>query len=301
MQRRRIGESGLEVGWLGLAPAPLLRHPDELGLAVDALLDAGGDLISVSTVASERSSWSGLADLLTDTGRRRRCRLNVRSDAVTRGTLLSELDGALGTLDVDAVDLWTLTAWADSWEELATAANVALASGRVHYVAVALPHAWQDVLVASAIRSGPPGARVAAIAAPYSLVDRTAETDLMPATRALGAGFIAGAPLGHGILTGKYRHGTPPDSRGASESHGPTIRRLLDGTGRHVVDGVAAAAEGLATSPATVALAWLRDAPDVSAVVASARTIHQWRGLLGSDGVVLPQEIRSALNDVSAA
>lgn len=219
---------------------------------------------------------------------------------LTRGTLLRQLDDVLHELDLEHVDLWTLTGWSDEWSELATAATVALASGRAHYVALGFPSAWQNTLVAAAIAQGPPGAPVSGVAHAYSLVDRSAEAEVIPAALASGGGLLAGAPLGHGVLTGKYRHGTPPDSRGASERHGPSVRRMLEGPRRHVIDGVVAAAEGLGTAPANVALAWLREAPGVTGVVASARTIHQWRGLLGSDDVTLPHEIRSALNDVSA-
>lgn len=299
MQRRRLGGSGLDVGWLGLDPKPLTRQRDEATTAVAALLDAGGNLIQV-----EGSDLVGadpaLGDLLQDPGHRRDVCLNIRTACTTRGDLLDELDAVLDRVGGDSVDLWTLTGWAQGWEEIATAASVAVASGRAHYVCLGFPRAWQNVAVAGAVQWKPPGAGVAAVATAYSLIDRRAETDLLPAADALDAGFIAGAPLSHGILTGKYRHGTPPDSRGATETHGSVIRQILDGSRRHVMDGVAAAAEGLSTSPANVSLAWVRDAPGVSAAVTSVRTIHQWRGLLGSDGVVLPHEIRSALDDVSA-
>jgi aryl-alcohol dehydrogenase-like predicted oxidoreductase len=299
VQRRSLGRSGLDVGWLGLDPSSLARQHDDVTLAIGELLDAGGNLIQISgtDVAGVEPS---LRDLLRDPGLRRDVCLNVRSAQTTRGDLLRHLDDILDHVGIDSLDLWTLTGWAESWDELATAASVAVASGRAHYVCLALPSAWQNVAVAGAVRCKPPGADAAALAATYSLMERCAESDFLPAAHALGAGFIAGAPLAYGVLTGKYRHGTPPDSRGATETHGAEIRHLLDGSRRHVMDGVAAAADGLSTSPANVALAWVRDAPGVSAVVPSVRTIHQWRGLLGSDGVLLPREIRSALDDVSA-
>lgn len=299
MQRRHLGNTGLDVGWLGLDPTPLTRQHEDLTLAIGELLDAGGNLVQVSgtDVAGVEPSLRGL---LRDPGHRRDVCLNVRSAQTTRGDLLRHLDDVLDQVGIDSLDLWTLGGWAEGWDEIATAASVAVASGRAHYVCLALPSAWQSVAIAGAVRCKPPGADVAALAATYSLMDRCAEGDFLPAAHALGAGFIAGAPLAYGVLTGKYRHGTPPDSRGATETHGVTIRQLLDGSRRHVLDGVAAAADGLSTSPSNVALAWVRDTPGVSAVVTSVRTIHQWRGLLGSDGVLLPHEIRSALDDVSA-
>jgi len=301
VQRRRLGGSGLEVGWLGLAPDAMLRQPEDLITALDALVDAGGDLVQVTPpILTRESEPTPLAHILRDPGRRRLLRLHLRSSAATRGSLLTQLDTALDALGTDSIDVWTLDTWSTGWHEIASAASVALASGRVHYVGLGMPRTWQDVALAGAIQCGPPGAAVAALSAAYSLLDRAADRDRLPAAQALNAGFIAGAPLAHGVLTGKYRHGTPPDSRGASETHGSTIRAFLEGPRRPVLEGLLAAADGLSTSPASVALAWIRDVPGVSAAVVSARTIHQWRGLLGSDGVVLPHEIRSALDDVSA-
>jgi aryl-alcohol dehydrogenase-like predicted oxidoreductase len=63
---------------------------------------------------------------------------------------------------------------------------------------------------------------------------------------------------------------------------------------------VATAAEGLATSPVAVALAWLRDRPGVVAPVLGARTLGQLTGALASDALDLPPTIRDALDDVSA-
>ena len=38
----------------------------------------------------------------------------------------------------------------------------------------------------------------------YSLIERTVERELLPMARALGLGVTAWAPLGGGVLTGKY-------------------------------------------------------------------------------------------------
>jgi aryl-alcohol dehydrogenase-like predicted oxidoreductase len=65
------------------------------------------------------------------------------------------------------------------------------------------------------------------------------------------------------------------------------------------VEAVARAAEGLQWSPLEVALAWVRDRPGVSAAIVGARTAAQLRGSLTVEECVLPEEIRTALEDVS--
>jgi aryl-alcohol dehydrogenase-like predicted oxidoreductase len=106
------------------------------------------------------------------------------------------------------------------------------------------------------------------------------------------------SPLGGGVLTGKYRSGVPADSR-ASSGHRPDVLTSGPRTAG-IVEAVATAADGLATSPVAVALAWLRDRPGVTAPVVGARTLGQLTSQLVSETLDLPVEIRNALDDVSA-
>lgn len=102
------------------------------------------------------------------------------------------------------------------------------------------------------------------------------------------------------MLTGKYRKGVPPGSRGASEHMAPFVEPYLDESARRIVDAVSTAADGLAATPLQVALAWVRDRPGVTAPVVGARTARQLTAALSVEGLSLPDEIRRALDDVSA-
>ena len=134
----------------------------------------------------------------------------------------------------------------------------------------------------------------------YSLLNRRPEAEVVPAARALGLGLLAWSPLGRGVLTGKYRHGTPADSRAASPHLGEFVRRYLDERSARVVEAVIRAGEGLDWSPMEVALAWVRDRPGVTAPIVGARTAAQLRGSLTVEELELPTQIRQALDDVSA-
>jgi aryl-alcohol dehydrogenase-like predicted oxidoreductase len=48
-----------------------------------------------------------------------------------------------------------------------------------------------------------------------------------------------------------------------------------------------------------VALAWVRDRPGVTSAIVGARTAAQLRGSLGVESLELPDEIRSALDEVA--
>ena len=133
----------------------------------------------------------------------------------------------------------------------------------------------------------------------YSLLNRDVEVEVLPAAAALGLGVLVWSPLGRGVLTGKYRHGTPADSRAASPHFAAFVERFLDPGSRQIVDALVTAADGLDCSPAELALAWVRDRPGVVAPIVGARTAAQLRGTLGSEQVEVPEPIRAALDEVS--
>ncbi|MGH8862760.1 MAG: aldo/keto reductase, partial [Jatrophihabitantaceae bacterium] len=92
--------------------------------------------------------------------------------------------------------------------------------------------------------------------------------------------------------------GVPADSRA---SGGSRVRPMTEAPRTAgIVEAVATAADGLATSAVAVALAWLRDRPGVIAPVLGARTLGQLTAQLACETLDLPVEIREALDDVSA-
>jgi aryl-alcohol dehydrogenase-like predicted oxidoreductase len=133
----------------------------------------------------------------------------------------------------------------------------------------------------------------------YSLLSRAVEAEAIPAALALGMGILPWSPLGRGVLTGKYRTGTPADSRAASPHFATFVGRHLNDRSQRIVEAVVRAAEGLGWSPLEVALAWVRDRPGVTAPIIGARTAEQLKASLMVEECELPPEIVTALDDVS--
>src|SRR5699024_2674460 len=86
----------------------------------------------------------------------------------------------------------------------------------------------------------------------------------------------------------------------ASPHFADFVRPYLGERGQGITESVMTAAEGLGVSPLAVALSWVRDRPGVVAPIVGARTAGQLLGVLDAEGVILPQEIKGALDDVSA-
>ena len=309
-----LGRSGLKVSRLGLGTMTWGRDTDEHEAAdqLKAFLEAGGTLLDTAAGYGDGESERVIGGLLgsmvdreevvlaTKAGISRRT--GERVVDTSRRALLDALDGSLLRLGTDHVDLWQVHAWSDdvTLEETLGAVDHAVATGRARYAGVSNYAAWQTARAATFQASWPGRAPLVSTQMEYSLLERSIEGEVLPCAAALGLGVLPWSPLGRGVLTGKYRTGIPADSRAASPHFAAFIERYLDDRSRSIVDALHTAAEGLDAAPVEVALAWVRDAPGVTAPIVGARTAAQLRGSLTSERLKLPVEIRSALNDVSA-
>lgn len=220
---------------------------------------------------------------------------------VSRKALLDQLDRSLERLGTDHVDLWQVETWSPDvpLEEILSALDFAMATGRTRYVGVSNFGGWQTGWSAAHQDAGAGRTPLSSMQVEYSLVRRAPEREVLPAADHLGLGVLAWSPLGRGVLTGKYRTGIPADSRAASPHFGEFVEVYLDERSRQVVEAVCTAAEGLGIQPLEVALAWVRDRPGVTAAILGARTAAQLRGALQAEELTLPSEIVSALDEVS--
>jgi aryl-alcohol dehydrogenase-like predicted oxidoreductase len=221
----------------------------------------------------------------------------------SRNELISDLDKSLSRLNIDYVDLWQIHTWDKNTplEETLSALDYATSSGKARYVSVCNFNGWQ--LARSATLQNPIFGKAAITSAQneYSLLNRKAEEEVIPASAALNLGFLAWSPLGRGVLTGKYRGGVPSDSRGASPHFANFVEPYLSERCQQIVEAVCVAAEGLGYSPLEVALSWVRDAPGVTSALIGARTGAQLRGILTVEQITLPEQVRQALNEISAS
>jgi len=276
-----------------------------------AFVEAGGTLLDTADVYADGESERVLGQLLGDVVSRDDVVLATKAVSMpgttrrfnaSRAHLLSSLDGSLRRLGVDHVDLWQLHAWDPDTElaETLAAADAAVASGKVRYVGISNYCGWQTAQAATWQKAQPGRSPIVSTQVEYSLLQRGVEREVVPASAADGLGILAWSPLGRGVLTGKYRTGTPADSRGASPHFTAFVQPYLTEHARGVVQAVVTAASGLGVSPLEVALAWVRDRPGVTAAIVGARTAAQLRGSLAAEPLELPEEIRTALDEVSS-
>jgi len=315
MQQRSVGATGLRVSRLGLGTMTWGRDTDEHEARdqLVAFVEAGGTLVDSAAAYAEGRSEALLGSLLGDVVHRdevviaTKAAISARDGRThvdaSRGSLLSALDGSLRRLGVDHVDLWQVHTWdpRTPLEETLTALDLAVTSGRASYVGISNYSGWQTAQAATWQAALPGRVRLASTQVEYSLVNRGVEHEVLPAAQAMGLGVLPWSPLGRGVLTGKYRTGTPADSRAATSQFSRFVQPYLDDERTvAVVEAVCRAAEGLDLSPVQVALAWVRDRPGVTSPIVGARTAAQLRTALSVEDLTLPPEIVAALDDVSA-
>ncbi|MGA8114078.1 MAG: aldo/keto reductase [Actinocatenispora sp.] len=313
MEQRALGRTGLRVSRIALGTMTWGRDtdPDDAAAQLKTYVDAGGNLIDTADVYADGDAEQIIGSLLDALVPREeliiatkaglRPEHSRRRDA-SRGHLLRALDASLTRLGTDYVDLWQLHGYDQltPMEETLATLDIAVSSGRVRYVGVSNYSAWQTAKAATWQQAWPGRIPLVSAQVEYSLVERGVERELVPACRDLGLGILPWSPLGRGVLTGKYRQGTPADSRGASPHFERFVERYLDETSAGIVEAVATAADGLGVSPLSVSLAWVRDQPGVVAPVIGARTVGQLLGSLQAEDLTLPPEIQYALDDVSS-
>jgi len=314
MEARRLGSSGLVVSRMALGTMMwgLDADEDEATAQTRAFLDAGGTLLDTADVYADGDSERTIGRLLRGPISRGEILLATKASLSTgpgrmdRGNsrlhLLNALESSLHRLGVDHIDLWQLHTYDDDtpMEETLAALDHAVDSGKVRYVGISNFTGWQSAQATTWQRAWPGRAPLVSHQVEYSLLRRGIEAEVLLAAEALGLGVLPYSPLAKGVLTGKYRHATPSDSRGAHPEWGQHIDPLRTPHDQRIVEAVITAADGLGTSPLAVALSWVRDQPGVVAPIVGARSVAQLTGSLAAEDLTLPVEIRRALDDVSA-
>lgn len=307
MELRGLGNSGLFVSRLGLGTMSWGRDTDihEARDQFNVYYEAGGRFIDTADIYSDGGAEEIIGEFLRDrpdmvVSTKAGSVRSARRRNASRGHLISALDASLKRLRRSHVDIWHVQAW-DPYtplDETLSAVDWAVTSGRVRYAGISNYSGWQLATAATTQAAKP--AKIVSAQMEYSLVERGIEREVVPAALHHGAGILAWSPLGRGVLTGKYRYATPPDSRAASQHLASFVTPYLAERPRAIVDAVCMAAEGLGMSPIDVSLAWVTARPGVASAIVGARTAAQLRAIMAGNESVLPNEIHTALDEVSA-
>jgi len=311
MREQTVGTSGLRTSALTLGTMTWSRdtNADEAGQQLDLFLNAGGTMIDTAAAYAAGGAEELLGSLLGGTVSRSSLQICTKAGIrrtpdggvvdASRATMLDTLDSSLARMGTDYVDVWLVHAFDASTplDETLHALEIAVNSGRARYVGVSNFPGWAMAAIASRAGRRP---SVDVTQVEYSLLQRGIEREVIPAALALDMGVMAWSPLGRGVLTGKYRHSIPGDSRAASEHLAGFVEPYLNEGSATVVEALATAADGLGCSTQEVALAWVLAQPGIATAVVGARTAEQLTPSLAAAKLDLPSAIVEALDEVTA-
>jgi aryl-alcohol dehydrogenase-like predicted oxidoreductase len=281
---------------------------DEAHRMLDRFVDAGGTLIDSADTYGDGESERVLAPWLA---RRRddvvvatKVRFAVSDpggEGLAPDRIRAACDASLRRLGIDVIDLYQVHAPDPTvpLEETLEALDGLVRAGKVRALGASNYPAWL-LAWAVALQDRNGWSPFVSLQPQYSLVERSAELDLLPFTRAAGLGVLPWGPLGAGFLTGRYKRDAMP-TEGRVVDAGDDLeeaahRRAVERNFRVIDAAEEIAAAHEATVP-QVALAWLRQVEGVTAPIIGPRTYEQLEDLLGCVDVSLSDDERARLEE----
>jgi aryl-alcohol dehydrogenase-like predicted oxidoreductase len=218
---------------------------------------------------------------------------------LSRKHLLESIDGSLRRLKTDYVDLYQAHRYdfETPLEETFLAFADIVRQGKALYIGVS---EW----TAEQIREGAALARELRVPfisnqPQYSMLWRVIEGKVIPTCEELGLGQIVWSPLAQGVLTGKYKPGTPPPagSRATDKNGARFIEHFLTDDVLTRVQALRPIAEGLGLTMAQLAVAWVLQHRNVASAIIGASRPEQVKDNVKAAGVKLDAEVMRRIDD----
>jgi aryl-alcohol dehydrogenase-like predicted oxidoreductase len=310
MQKRKLGNSNLEVSALGLgcmgmtfsySPFPekaasiaLLRAAVEKGITFFDTAEVYGPFNNEELVGEGLAPFKGKVTIATKfgfdinpDGSRGPRAVNSQPEHIRRA-----VEGSLKRLGVDVIDLLYQHRVDPEVpiEDVAGAVKDLIAEGKVKYFGLSEAGA-KTIRRAHAVQP------VTALQSEYSLWYRTPEEEIIPTLEELGIGFVPFSPLGKGFLTGKMDQTATFDKTDIRSSI-PRFSADAMKTNLALVDLLDAIAAHKKATPAQIALAWLLAQKPWIVPIPGTTKLHRLEENIGSVAVELSaddlQRIESA-------
>ncbi|MGQ5259650.1 aldo/keto reductase [Micromonospora sp. ZYX-F-536] len=290
MTYRRLGDSGLVVSVVGIGCNNFGRKLDLDGTqaVVDAALDAGITLFDTADIYGEPQG--GSEELLGQALKGRRDDVVVATkfgmdmnglngpDFGARGSrryIARAVEASLRRLGTDYIDLYQVHEPDPGTpiDETLAALDDLVRDGKVRYLGNSNFTGWQ-IADADWVASSNGRARFISAQNHYNLLQRSVETEVIPACERFGLGMLPFFPLANGLLTGKYRRGAQPPA-GSRLSGGGRYAERFAAADWDTIEAIEAYAAERGLTMLQVAIGGLAAQPAVSSVIAGATTPEQ--------------------------
>lgn len=315
MDYRPLGRTGIAVSHLTLGAmmfgAMGNQDREDCVRIVHRALDAGITSINTADGYSAGQSEEILGEALIG-GRRDGVVLSVKFgvnlDGIpnhgggSRRWITHAIENSLRRLKTDHIDVYELGAPDPQTdiEETLNALNDLVAQGKIRSFGTSKMPASQ-IAEAHAIAARHGRGRFRTEEAPYSILNRAIEYDLLPTCQRFGVGVLAFGALGGGWLSGRYRSGQAVAASGP-RSHRPQMDAAApaNATKFEAADALGALADENGITLVQLATSWTANHPAVSSVIIGPRTMEQLEGYLTADGVQLSEDVLDRIDEIVA-
>ncbi|MDB6159976.1 MAG: putative oxidoreductase, aryl-alcohol dehydrogenase like protein [Gammaproteobacteria bacterium] len=306
-----LGHTGLRVSALVLGTGNFGTgwghgaDPAEARAIFDAYRAAGGNFVDTANIYQRGESETLVGEfiaaerndivLATKFGWTGGQETGLQAAGNSRKVLVQSLERSLKRLATDRVELlWVhCPDGVTPIDEIARALDDIVRSGKALHIGLSNFPAWRiatSVTIAE-LRGWAP---VQAVQTEYSLVERTAERELVPMAAGFGLAMLGWSPLGGGLLTGKYRRG----ETGRREHLKIAFHDEVDSRTTAILDTLLAIAAEMNVTPAEIAVAWVL-AKGIRPIL-GPRSRLQFDATLGALQIKLEHGQRLRLDEVSA-
>lgn len=286
MEQRNLGRSGLLVSVVGLGCNNFGMRLDTNGTraVIDKAIDIGITLFDTADYygglgGSEKAMGEVLGTRRKDIVLATKFGLPMDNEGKKKGAsrryILQAVEASLERLQTDWIDLYQIH-FPDPqapMDETLRALDDLIQQGKVRYIGCSNHAAWQIVeahFIARDLKIN----HFISCQDEYSLVERKAEAELIPAARQYGLGLLPYFPLASGLLTGKYKRGAKmSDDMRLSQSWAGD--RYLNDTNWGIVERLSSYAESHGRSLLELAMSWLLAKEPVASVIAGATKPEQ--------------------------
>ena len=310
MKYRDLGDSGISVSeiclgsWLTYGVGV---EADSARACLDRAFDEGINFIDTANIYGKGAAETFLGDALK--GRPRDSYVMATklffpmtdSDkGLSAKQIEKQIDASLLRLKTDYVDLYQCHRYDDETPiaETMDALSAVVRSGKARAIGFS---EWSPQNIADAL-AVPGTVKFVSSQPQYSLLWRRPEAKVIPLCAANGISQIVWSPLAQGVLSGKYKPGTPPPtgSRATSEAMGGFIGRFLEAPVLEAVQKLVPLANEAGCTLAQFALAWVLREPNVAAAIVGASRPEQISDNAKASGLVIDPALFAQAEAIAA-
>lgn len=211
-----------------------------------------------------------------------------------RKNMMRSVNESLKRLNTEYIDLFWLHMWdfTTPIEEVLRGLDDLVSSGRVHYIGISDTPAW-IVSRANTISEFRGWTQFTGLQIEYSLIERSAERDLLPMAKELDIAVTPWGAIAGGALSGKYLDNKEPEGRVKANSKRRNERNLKIAAANVEV------AKELGVTPSQLAVRWTMQKDQVVIPIVGARKEEQIKDSLRAAEIVIPDEQLKKLDDAS--